>query len=303
MFGQQGCFHDTPRPNYRELAGRVSLECFFPFASGGNANIYRGRLQLSDIHSIRVAIKMIRLPEDEAAEHVERRLRREVTIWRGLKHKNVLPFFGLSEDVAPRPVLISLLCEFGHIATYLKTHPWANRAGLVYGVTSGLHYLHDEDVVHGDLKVQNVLVDPSGVPCICDFGFSKIITRAGFTTFSIGTVPYLAPELFVVLNAETTDFIPPRTTKCSDVYSLALLILETLTSERLKARPRGAFMKREDLDGIRPRREDYESHKIASEMWDLLDRCWAFDPQFRPTAKQILASPPFVEFRREEAKL
>jgi hypothetical protein len=74
---------------------------------------------------------MIRLPEDEAAEHVERRLRREVTIWQGLKHKNVLPFFGLSEDVAPRPVLISLLCEFGHIATYLKTHPWANRAELV----------------------------------------------------------------------------------------------------------------------------------------------------------------------------
>jgi serine/threonine protein kinase len=112
----------------------------------------------------------------------------------------------------------------------------------VHGVTSGLHYLHGNDIVHGDLKVvclvrctqsprvnvcqQNVLVDPNGVPCICDFGFSKIITRAGFTTFSIGTVPYLAPELFVVLNAETTDFTPPRTTKCSDVYSLALLILE-----------------------------------------------------------------------------
>jgi serine/threonine protein kinase len=52
------------------------------------------------------------------------------------------------------------------------------------------------------------------------------MTCAGFTTLSIGTVPYLAPELFVVLDAEKINVSLPRTTKYSDVYSFALLVLE-----------------------------------------------------------------------------
>ncbi|KAF7345558.1 TKL/TKL-ccin protein kinase [Mycena venus] len=215
-----------PEPYCRDLAGRITLEDRFPFASGGNSNIYRGQLLLSDGHLIRVAIKMIRFPDDNDVDQVGRRLRREVEIWRRLKHRNVLPFFGVCDDIAPRPMLISMFCHFGHIGTYLKTHPWADRDELVYGITSGLHYLHENDIVHGDLKQQNVLVDPSQVPCICDFGFSKIITCAGFTTLSVGTVPYLAPELFFVLDAENTNVSLPRTTKYSDVYSFALLVLE-----------------------------------------------------------------------------
>ncbi|KAJ7821486.1 kinase-like domain-containing protein, partial [Mycena leptocephala] len=212
----------------RDLAGRVSLEDRFPFASGGNSNIYRGQLLLSDSHLIRVrvAIKMVRFPEDDDVDQAGKRLRREAEIWSRLKHRNVLPFFGVCDDIAPRPMLISVFCHFGHIGTYLKTHPRAERDKLVYGVTSGLHYLHQNDIVHGDLKQHNVLVDPSHVPCICDFGFSKIMTCAGFTTLSIGTVPYLAPELFVVLDAEKINVSLPRTTKYSDVYSFALLVLE-----------------------------------------------------------------------------
>ncbi|KAJ7314815.1 hypothetical protein DFH08DRAFT_943142 [Mycena albidolilacea] len=77
---------------YTVSRSRVS----FPFARSGNENIYRGRLQLSDIGSIRVAIKMIRLPDDEDSAHVKRRLRREVAICQGLRHRNILPFFGMS---------------------------------------------------------------------------------------------------------------------------------------------------------------------------------------------------------------
>jgi hypothetical protein len=44
-------------PYCRDLAGRVSLEDRFPFASGGNSNIYRGQLLLSDSHLIRVRVE------------------------------------------------------------------------------------------------------------------------------------------------------------------------------------------------------------------------------------------------------
>ncbi|KAJ7889387.1 hypothetical protein B0H14DRAFT_2336819, partial [Mycena olivaceomarginata] len=49
-----------------------------------------------------------------------------------------------------------------------------------FGVGSGLQFLHVNGIVHGDLK-QNVLVNKHGIPCICDFGISKIVTRRGFS--------------------------------------------------------------------------------------------------------------------------
>jgi serine/threonine protein kinase len=72
---------------------------------------------------------------------------------------------------------------------------------------------------------QNVLVDEAGIPYICDFGISKIITRRGFTTASVGTLPYMAPELFIAFDLKEQDFCR-STTKSCDVYSFALLVLE-----------------------------------------------------------------------------
>lgn len=70
-------------------------------------------------------MKMIRVEGD--VDQVDRRLRREVEIWRRLNHKNVLPFIGVCDNIAPRPMLISIFCHFGHVGTYPKTHPSANR--------------------------------------------------------------------------------------------------------------------------------------------------------------------------------
>ncbi|KAJ7881607.1 hypothetical protein B0H14DRAFT_2565830 [Mycena olivaceomarginata] len=97
-----------------------------------------------------------------------------------------------------------------------------------------------------------MLVDPNGVLCICDFGFSKIITRAGYWN---SPVPRTRAVHRSVLGGETTDF-PPAT----DHEMLSL------TSERLKARSRETFLKREDLDGFRPRcqRDRSTAHRLSA---------------------------------------
>ncbi|KAJ7488974.1 kinase-like domain-containing protein [Mycena latifolia] len=250
---------------------------------------------------------MIRLPEYESsqltAEELLKCLIREANIWSKLKHENVLPFIGVCDDVriAPFPVLISPLCGFGHIGRYLRNNASANRDHLVCGVASGLKYLHDNDIVHGDLKVQNVLVDKRGVPCICDFGISKILNRRGFTTLSVGTVPYMAPELFLVIGRDNTSGGLPSTTKQSDVYSFALLALEILTSEPLKRRPSQAVVTSEDLQSLRPKREDYDLRKVSREYWLVLDRCWSFEPLSRPTIDEVLDSPPISRCEQRNA--
>ncbi|KAJ7193916.1 kinase-like domain-containing protein [Mycena pura] len=282
-----------------DLKGRVIQDDQYPFAGGANANIYRGKLTRANGRRIRVALKMIRMSSDGSGqlEDMLRRLHREVDVWSRLGHKNLLPFIGVCEDLAPLPLLISPFYKFGHIGTYLKKHPNPDRQKLAYGVASGLQFLHENQIIHGDLKVQNVLVDKKGNPCICDFGISKIVDpgRRGSMTSSVGTPQYMAPELFLVVDREDQKQIPPppRTTKNSDIYSFGLLVLEILTSEPPKGRPSQPVVMVHTVDNLRPKRWEYDCQMVSDEMWSILDQCWSFEPCLRPTIADILQSPPF----------
>ncbi|KAJ6600954.1 kinase-like domain-containing protein [Mycena vulgaris] len=290
--GEEASFGDEALPDIqsRDLNGRVTQDDQYPFAGGGNSNIYRGKLRRSDGRKIRVAIKMIRLSNDGSGqqEEVLRRLKREVDVWSRLKHTNVLPLIGVCDDIAPFPVLISPFYKFGHVGTYLRKYPATDREYLVHGVASGLQFLHDNDIIHGDLKVQNILVDKRGTPCICDFGISKIINRRGFTTSSTGTAPYMAPELFFVVDGSTPSETCPKTTKSSDMYSFALLVLEILTSEPPKGRPTRPILTIKVFADLRPKRRDYGENEVPNATWLLLDRCWNFEPQLRPAISEVL---------------
>ncbi|KAJ7195656.1 TKL/TKL-ccin protein kinase [Mycena pura] len=280
-----------PEIHGRDLKGRVSQDDQYPFAGGGNSNIYRGKSTRSNGRKIRVAIKMIRISDDGSGqlEDIMRRLKREVDVWARLRHENVLPFIGVCDDIAPWPVLISPFYKFGHVGTYLRKNPSTDRLRLVRGVAAGLQYLHSHDIVHGDLKVHNVLVDKRGVPCICDFGISKILNRLGFTTASVGTAPYMAPELFFVVDgAPQEGTSSPSTTKSSDVYSFALLVLEIMTSEPPKGRPTRPIVTTKILTELQPKRADYDKNKISNEIWNILKRCWEFEPQLRAGISEAL---------------
>ncbi|KAF8172259.1 kinase-like domain-containing protein, partial [Mycena galopus ATCC 62051] len=223
---------------------------------------------------------------------------REVHVWSPLKHKNIVPFIGVCQDLAPWPVLISPFYDFGHIGTYLRNHPEANRQHLakefsnfhlpqVLDVASGLDFLHANDIVHGDLKPQNVLVDKQGTARICDFGISKILNRSGFTTFTVGTAPYMAPELLFVRDAMAEGELP-STTKSSDVYSFGLRTTQILTSLPPKGRPSKAIVIAEMLAKLRPKRTDYDVHMVKPETWSVLDQCWTLEPQQRPPISRVL---------------
>ncbi|KAJ7191690.1 kinase-like domain-containing protein [Mycena pura] len=281
-------FPDAHGPS---LQGAVLPEGQYPFAMGGNSHIYKGKLFRSNGQTTQVAIKMILSDSGfEQSSDSLRQLQREAYIWERFKHENLVPFFGISYDVASWPVLVSPLYDFGHVGTFLKEHPTANRPELVLGVASGVEYLHANDVVHGDLKVSNVLVDDRGVPRISDFGISKILNLRGFTTprANVGTLPYMAPELFWIVNSDAHQEKFPSTTKSSDVYSFGLLALEILTSESLKRRPTRPFATMEMFAELRPKRTDYANAIwVSADTWAVLDKCWAFAPEVRPSISDV----------------
>ncbi|KAJ7838389.1 kinase-like domain-containing protein, partial [Mycena olivaceomarginata] len=213
---------------------------------------------------------------------------READVWSKLKHRHLVPFIGLCEDIAlaPAPVLISPFYKFGNIATYLKKNPSADRIELIREVASGLSFLHDRYIVHGDVKpVRNVLVDKHGAACICDFGLSKVINCAGFSTSRrAGRLLYMAPELLA------NEGLLPTTTKESDVYSFGLVVLEILTSQALKHRSTSHLVTSTVFENIRPKRADYDMKNISNSLWELLDRCWTPQPELRSKIHEVLRS-------------
>lgn len=122
------------------------------------------------------------------------------------------------------PYLIMAYCSNGSLASKIgqlsETEIWK----LIHDVASGLAYLHNREVVHQDIKPDNILIDEVGNYVITDFGIS---TRARSTlrksvvggSASGGTTAYMGPERFSR---------QPAPTKASDIWSFGAMVYEVL---------------------------------------------------------------------------
>jgi serine/threonine-protein kinase len=94
---------------------------------------------------------------------------------------------------------------------------------LAAQIAEGLGYAHSEGIIHSDLKAENILLTPQGIPKLVDFGLAKQVQESepGTTTKLIGTPHYMAPELF--------NGVAPNTQ--SDVYALGVCYFFMLTGQ------------------------------------------------------------------------
>ncbi|KAJ7113512.1 kinase-like domain-containing protein, partial [Mycena epipterygia] len=180
--------------------------------------------------------------------------------------------------------LVSPWMENGNILKFLsKESHKIDHLSLILDVALGLEYLHENHVVHGDLKALNILVTPSRRACIADFGLSSITdamtVRFTHSTVSArgGTARYQSPELF---RGEKSHF-------GSDVYAFGCVCYEILTGKvPFNEFPNDMTVKLHVLDGKRPSQ--------PSSLWELLQDCWQEKADMRPTAVEIverLSSP------------
>lgn len=125
-----------------------------------------------------VAIKIVR--RTDLSARARKQLCRETAIWRSLNHEHVLPLFSVTQD-PHADYYVTLYCPAGTLFDILKRdgHPalLQDDAGMMFRqVVRGLRYLHEvAGVVHGDMKLENVLVDEMGVCRISDFGMARKI--------------------------------------------------------------------------------------------------------------------------------
>jgi serine/threonine protein kinase len=158
-------------------------------------------------------------------------------------HENVLNILGYGWNFRGSGSIPFLVTEFasgGTLRDYLRTYrlPSRDRLLLCVNVARGLHELHLCGIVHGDLKLDNVLVTPHGpqdpsasapsvVAKISDFGHSLLLyedDEAKDDQKYGGTLAYNAPE---ISKAHGADYISLNFRKC-DVWALGLLCWESL---------------------------------------------------------------------------
>ncbi|KAG6809335.1 hypothetical protein H0H92_000656 [Tricholoma furcatifolium] len=160
---------------------------------------------------------------------------------------------------------------------------------------AGVEYLHKNDVVHGDLKGANVLIDASGRAALGDFGLSSVTdpqilqwTSQSTVESKGGTTRWQAPELL------RTDIGPAHNTKASDVFAWGSVCYEIFTGrlpyfESSKARP---IMKK-ILGGVTPTRPEdsdiaWQQYGLNSDIWDLMQDCWKFEASERLNMTKVI---------------
>lgn len=218
--------------NVHDLTGRVIKTEWV--AAGSYGDVWKGTYTLIGGQSVIVAMKIMRstaLLDSQSAEQTKRRILRETRVWSTCIHPHLAQFIGISYEVTREyPCLISLFYENGDVMKYLKHNPDAMRMHLVCQFFSGLAYLHGRNIVHGDLKPPNILIDNAGNAVLADFGQSRILGVSGFTTSTMsvaGTRRYMAPELMLPENPDAS----PAPTKASDVWAAGMTGLEILSDK------------------------------------------------------------------------
>lgn len=201
------------------LSDRYRLEA--KLGSGGMSTVYLARDEVLDRP---VAVKLMHQGMIDQPEQLER-FNQEARAVAKLSNPNVVAVIDAGEDDG-RPYIVfeyvqgeTLKQRIGRVGALDATE------ALAYGVevAQGLSVAHEREMVHRDVKPQNVLIDATGRAKLTDFGISRQLNEEGVTATGkvIGTTDYVAPE-----QAMGKD-VDPR----SDIYSLGIVLFEMLTGD------------------------------------------------------------------------
>ncbi|KAG6405148.1 hypothetical protein SASPL_132732 [Salvia splendens] len=217
--------------NSLQIIQDADLEELRELGSGTFGTVYHGKWRGSD-----VAIKRIKKSCFTGRQSEQERLTnefwREADILSKLHHPNVVAFYGVVQD-GPGGTLATV-AEFmvdGSLRHVLlrKDRHLDRRKRLIIAMDAafGMEYLHSKNIVHFDLKCDNLLVnlkDPSRPICkVGDFGLSKIKRNTLVSGGVRGTLPWMAPELLNGSSSKVSEKV--------DVFSFGIVLWEILTGE------------------------------------------------------------------------
>nr|GMD19350.1 G-type lectin S-receptor-like serine/threonine-protein kinase RLK1 [Ipomoea batatas] len=193
---------------------------------GASAIVYKGEIIMSvqGSRNIVAVKKLDRVAHDSGKEFMS-----EVTVIAQTHHKHLVRPLGYCDE-EQHQILVYEYMSNGTLASFLfgdLSPSWSQRIKITLGIARGLTYLHEEcstQIIHCDIKPQNILLDDYYNARISDFGLAKLLkmNESRTQTNIRGTKGYVAPEWF--RNNKVTAKV--------DVYSFGVLLMEIITCRR-----------------------------------------------------------------------
>ncbi|XP_042492329.1 serine/threonine-protein kinase STY46-like isoform X2 [Macadamia integrifolia] len=238
-------------------------------ASGSCGDLYRAVYLGQD-----VAVKSLRSEHLYGSLVVE--FIQEVTILREVQHRNVVRFIG----ACTKPPNFCIVTEYmpgGSLYDFLHKHQNVLELPLLLrfaiDVCKGMEYLHQNNIIHRDLKTANLLMDMDKVVKVADFGVARFQNQEGVMTAETGTYRWMAPE---VINHQPYD-------QKADVFSFAIVLWELRTGKV----PYDTLTPLQAALGVRQGLRPELPDKTHPRLLELMKRCWEAVPSNRPSFSAI----------------
>ena len=226
-------------------------------------------------------------------------VKNEIEILKKLSHPNIVKIYEIY-DIREYYFQINEYCKFSDLYNYFKFHLSEKQICIIlYQILSGILYLHENNIIHRDIKLENILVDhiekdlstsePYFFIKIADFGSSKYFVREKKENQLIGTCYYIAPE---VIKKKYNE-------KC-DIWSAGVVLYMLIT-------------KKAPFEGNDPQKifekitdEEYNKHSrklldCSEEVRDLLDKLLEKNYEKRLSAREALDHPWFKKCQGRSA--
>ncbi|KAG1853472.1 kinase-like domain-containing protein [Suillus subalutaceus] len=267
----------------------IHKQTVYPTVSGGLGDVYKCTWNCG-AGSDEVAVKSPRFTNlsDGELVKINKNLDREIRIWAKLKHQYVLPLHGtVDQQFGPCRALVSPWMPNGTLNSYLnrvhETLSMMDRLRLLKQITEGLQYLHNHDVIHGDLTNNNVLVAADGSPRLADFGISNIMVQSNPAySYHTGAVRWIAPEVLDLPEDQPIQCA----TRSTDIYALGGIMLQVLYGKQpywwLKSAPHVISAKFRHAEPIDSSIDIHPSHL------DFMRRCWSTAKEVRPSVEEVI---------------
>jgi serine/threonine protein phosphatase PrpC len=205
------------------------------------------------------------------------RFQREQAIGKALQHPYILKMIDDESIRKSRPYIVMEYLEgqtLGHLMNTIRPMPQADALKIASRISEALHYMHEHDVVHRDLKPDNIMFCADGTIRIMDFGIAKFegqrrLTFGGFTP-AMGTPDYMAPEQVKGKRGDAR----------TDIYSLGAILYEMVTGSVPfeGANPFIIMNSRLSGDPVAPRKRNPD---ISPQVEEIILHAMARNPQDR----------------------
>lgn len=185
--------------------------------AGGMSDVYKAK---DHILSRFVAIKVLKQEFSEDSSFVTK-FRAEAQSAAGLEHPNIVNIY----DVGSENGLYYIVMEYVEgitLKTYIEKKgqlSFKESASIAIQVARGIEAAHNKNIIHRDIKPQNIIISTDGKVKVTDFGIAKATSSNTISSDVMGSVHYASPE------QARNGFVDGR----SDIYSLGIVMFEMVT--------------------------------------------------------------------------